>query len=160
MQDDFDRWLEHELDRSLAAVTREPAPRRAAQAATRWRPGTFARTLAAAAGAKALLGGAAAVLAAGALAGVAVTDESAPRVHAGGGHAQTPAGHPAATGSPAPSGQDTGNGRGQGNGSGGRPTPANTPNGVSGNGTGNNGQGDRGNSGAAHSPGPSSSPRG
>src|SRR5437868_2155382 len=28
VQDDFDRWLEHELDRSLAAVTREPAPRR------------------------------------------------------------------------------------------------------------------------------------
>ena len=117
------------------------------------------------------------LLAAGALAGVAVTHESAPpaagpppgvaapagpapRVHAGGGHAQTPAGHPAATDSPAPSGQDNGNGRGQGNGSGGRPTPANTPNGVSGNGTGNNGQGDRGSSGAAHSPGPSSSPRG
>ena len=184
MNDDFDRWLELELDHSLAAVTREPAPPRVAGAGPRWRPGMILRPVVAAAGAKALMGGAAAVLAAGALAGVAVTHHSAPPAHptpgisapsgtpprAHSGDSSDPSASPAAGGQNDQHGQgdqrghgqgdggDKGNGEAKGNGP--HPTPANTPNGVSGNGNGNNGEGDRGNSGAAHSPGPNSSPQG
>jgi hypothetical protein len=78
VNDGFDRWLEAELDRDLSAVTREPSPpaRHRARSVRRG-PRMVLRTLVAAAGAKALAGGAAAAIAAGALAGVAVTSSSA-----------------------------------------------------------------------------------
>lgn len=93
VNDGFDSWLDSELHRALGPVTREPAPASRLRAPG-WRlaPRTLFRGLVATAGAKALAGGAAAVLAAGALTGVAVSS-----VHHGGG---VPA--PAASSSPAP----------------------------------------------------------